>query len=286
MSKIGIVVDSTADFAPHEYEELDVICLVTPVVIDEVSYDDPYEITPAQFYEKLVASDGLPKTSQPSRASMHAGYQKCIDAGCTDIMFITLSSKMSGTYNSALVTADECAIPVTVIDSRSVSVGFGHITREAVRKRAEGVSIEELTAHVEGIIDSHRTYCILDTLHYLVKGGRAGKTAGLAASLLSIKPILEISPEGEMVPVKKCKGRQRAMNEMAHLVEQYVEAHGPINYTILYSSNPSLAYEFSNVLDTVQIDGTKLGVGVVGPAVGTYVAPEGVGIAFYTRPLG
>jgi DegV family protein with EDD domain len=284
MDKIGIIVDSTADFLPDEYAELGVECLVTPVYIDGVTYADPWEITPAEFYQKLVASNELPKTSQPSRVSMMSAFEKCAAEGCTHILFITISGKLSGTNNSAHVAAKESPIPVTVIDSKCVSVGFGHITREAVRKRDEGASVTELVAYVNAIIDSHHTYCILDTLAYLVKGGRAGRTAELAASLLSIKPILAISQEGDMVAIKKCKGRHRAMKEMARLVETYVKKNGPIYYSVLYSSNPSLAYEFANVLDNTSVPGTKLGLGVVGPAVGTYVAPEGVGIAFYQRP--
>jgi DegV family protein with EDD domain len=284
MTKIGIIADSTCDFTPEEYEKLDVICLPTPVVIDGKSYLDPFEITPKQFYEKLVSSDNLPKTSQASQIVMLEAFKKCADAGCTDILMITISGKLSGTNGSAYVIAKESPIPVRIMDSRSVTVGFGHIVREAVRKRAMGADIDELESYVQYIIDSHHTYCILDTLQYLVRGGRAGQTAGLAASLLNIKPILAISDEGEMVPIKKCKGRQRAMNEMARLVEQYVKTNGSIYYTLIYSSNPNLAYEFSNVLETVDIKGTRLGLGVVGPAVGTYVAPEGVGIAFYQRP--
>jgi len=284
MSKIGIVVDSTCDFAPEVYEELDVICLTTPVYIDGETFLDPFEITPKEFYEKLVASDDLPKTSQPSQVNMLEAFEQCAENGCTDVLFITISGKLSGTNNSAHVIAKESPVPVACFDSKTVSVGFGHLVREAARKRDEGATIDELVKYVEAVRDSHHTYCILDTLHYLVKGGRAGRTAELAASLLSIKPILEVSPEGEMVPLKKCKGRHRAMNDMAKLVEQYVKRNGPIYYSVLYSSNPNLAYEFGNVLENMAVEGTKLGLGVVGPAVGTYVAPEGVGIAFYQRP--
>ncbi|MCL2818719.1 MAG: DegV family protein [Actinomycetia bacterium] len=284
MTKIGIVADSTCDLTPQQYEDLDVVCLPTPVYIDGVTYLDPYELSPDQFYEMLVSSDTLPKTSQPSQMVMLEGFKRCAQQGCDHVLFITISSKMSGTYRSAQVIAPESPIPVTVIDAKTVSVGFGHIVAEAARVRDRGASIEELVAYVEAIIASHHTYCILDTLHYLVKGGRAGKTASLAASLLSIKPILQVSYEGEMLPVKKCRGRHRAMHDMARLVEQYVKKNGPIYYSLMYSSNPSLAFEFSNVLENLALSGTKLGLSVVGPAVGTYVAPEGVGISFYQRP--
>lgn len=284
MAKIGIVADSTCDLTLDEYKKLDVVCLVTPVIIDGETYLDPYEITPPEFYQKLVASDSLPKTSQPSPMTMMNAFQKCADEGCTDILVITISSKLSGTFSSALLVARDSPLPVVVLDSRSVSPGFGQIVIEAVRKRDEGATIEELATYVQAIIDSCHAYCILDTLKYLVKGGRAGRTAGLAASLLNIKPVLEVTDEGDMAPLKKCKGRHRAMNDMAKFVKQYAEKNGPIYYSLVYSSNPTLAYEFNNVLDTIGIEGTKLGIRVVGPAVGTYVAPEGVGISFYQRP--
>lgn len=285
MARIGIVVDSTCDIAPAELAQMDVELVPLKVLFNDESYLDGIDLTPAEFYEKMMAIDYLPKTSQPSPMQFLDAYKKCADAGCESIVSLSLSEELSGTFQSETMAALDSPIPVHVVDTRKVSLGYGLIVRELVEKRAAGtMNGEELAAYTQKLVDSSEMYFILDTLRNLVMGGRAGKAAGLAASLLNIKPILEVTREGVIVPVKKCKGRHKAIAELAQMIAHKSHKGGPIRYGVIYSSNISVANEMSNALDTAGVDGKRMGFGVVGPVVGVHAGLEATGVVFYRVP--
>lgn len=285
MAKVGIVVDSTCDISQSELRELDVHVVPLKVLFGEESFLDGVEITPEEFYRKLATVEELPKTSQPSPMQFLEAYNACAAEGCSEVVCLTLSAELSGTFQSAHLAAQDSPIPVHTVDTKKVSLGFGLIVREVVARRAEGdYSGEELAAFAQGIVDTSEMYFILDTMKYIVMGGRAGKAAGLAAALLNIKPILEVGSDGVVAPVKKAKGRHKAISELAKLTKSRSDKLGPLKYGVIYSNNISVAHEMSNALDTVGINGRKMGYGAVGPVIGTYAGFEATGVVLYPDP--
>ncbi|MCL2024940.1 MAG: DegV family protein [Coriobacteriia bacterium] len=284
MSKIGIIADSACDLYPEEYAALGVVPLPTLITFDDETFRDGVDLSAEEFYRRLVTSPTLPVTAQPSPARLLETFTQCAEDGCTEILCLILSSLLSGTYDTACMAAKDSPIPVTVIDTRTVTIAYGQIVAEASRARDEGMEMDALVAHVNATIDSSHLLAVMDTLKYLVKGGRGRKTAELAASMLKIKPVLDLNDEGELVPIKKCKGRHKAMTEMAKIVKNFTKENGHIYYTLGYTTNPALAHEFGNMLDNVEVEGTRLGVHGIGPTVGVYAGPETFGVAFYQRP--
>ncbi len=206
MPRVGIVTDSTCDLGPEALAALDVRMVPLTVHIGDRHFADWIDLRPAEFYPMLAAAQDLPTTSQPSPADFTAAYQDLAAQGCTDIVVVTLSSALSGTFESAGLAAASSPVPVRIVDGKSASQGTGLIAMAAAEARDSGMDAAAVEARALEVARSTRLFFLLDTLDYLVKGGRAGKATGLAASLLNIKPVLEVNADGIIEPFKKVRG--------------------------------------------------------------------------------
>ena len=215
MPRVGIVTDSTCDLGPAILDELDVRMVPLKVLFGQDSFLDWTDLEPEAFFEKLAVSPVLPKTSQPSPAEFLATYKALALDGCEAIVSVHLTGALSGTMSSALMAAEDSPIPVYCVDTKTVSQALGLVVRATAEARDAGLDAEAVAARAQAVADSTRFFFMLDTLEYLVKGGRAGKAQGLAASVLGIKPVLTMNDEGIIEPFKKVKGRKRGISEMA-----------------------------------------------------------------------
>lgn len=283
MPQVGIVTDSTCDLGPGVLRDLDVKMVPLKVLFGEESFLDWLELEPEQFYEKLAASPVLPKTSQPSPADFLKAYTELADAGCDSIVSIHLSGALSGTMSSALLAADDSPVPVHCVDTRNFSHGLGLIVRAAVDARAEGLDGAAIAARMEEIASRTRLLFVLDTLEYLVKGGRAGKAQGLAAAVLNIKPVLTVNAEGTIEPFKKVKGKKRALSEIAASVAEHAAAHGPVVAAVLHGCVPEEAAELIDEIKGTGADVEIVSSGTIGSVIGTYAGPGALGVGFYAR---
>jgi DegV family protein with EDD domain len=250
------------------------------VLFDTDSYLDWIDLTPEAFYTKLAASPVLPKTSQPSPADFAAAYAGLAGAGCTEIVSIHLTSALSGTFESATLAAVSSPVPVRIVDTKTVSMATALVIEAAIKARDAGHTAADVEAAARKVADSSRFYFILDTLEYLVKGGRAGKAAGLAATVLSIKPILTFTPEGTIEPFKKVKGLKKALAALAGQVATD-SAGSKIRLSVLHGAAPALADEMIAALDAAGVDYELAMVRSVGAVIGTYAGPGAVGLAYY-----
>ncbi|UQZ87261.1 DegV domain-containing protein [Paenibacillus konkukensis] len=181
------------------------------------TYKDSVDMGPEAFFEKLAASASLPTTSQPSPVEFVEAYKRAGASGAS-VISIHLSSRMSGTYQSALLAKsmlEEDGCDLSVVDSRTASYGIGMLVVCAAEAAREGRSKEEILEMIDTIRRQTKIYFLVDTLEYLQKGGRIGKAAALLGSLLNIKPILSISEEGEVFPVDKVRGQKKAMGAVS-----------------------------------------------------------------------
>ncbi len=280
MGRIGIVCDSTCDLGPDWLAERDVVMVPLKVLFGDETYLDWIDLTPEAFYEKLRRSPSLPKTSQPSPSEFSAVYESLAGSGCTDIVSIHLSSALSGTHESAVLAAATAPVPVRIIDTRVVSAAEALVVSAAVRARDAGGDIDDVERATRDAVGSMRLLFMLDTLDYLVKGGRAGKAQGLAASVLNIKPVLTFNEEGIIEPFKKVKGVRRAIQEMAAQVA-FDSKDRPVRLAILHSMAPELVHELHRALDAAGATYTLEHITTVGAVIGTYAGPGAVGVAYH-----
>lgn len=284
MSQVGLVCDSTCDLAPAWLVEHDVRMVPLTVLFGDAGFKDWIDLQPREFYKRLTASAALPTTSQPSPADFSAAYTELTERGCEAIVSIHLTSRLSGTFESATMAAAEASVPVHVVDTKRVTAATALVVKQAIELRDRGVSAEEIAATARATSDAVRLFFVLDTLDYLVKGGRAGKAQGLAASLLNIKPVLMFNDEGTIEPFKKVKGTRKALTELAEHVAADSRENGRVRLSILHADDLALAEELRAALDTAGADYELDSIQLVGAVIGTYAGPHAVGAGYY--PIG
>ena len=277
---IRIVTDSTSDLPPALAEQLGVTVVPINVVIDDVNYRDGIDLTPDEFYQRLVAGPRLPTTSQPSVGTFQAAYQEMLGQG-DEIVSIHISGKLSGTVNSAEQAKASLgdSVPIEIIDSNGASIVLTLIVMGAVESARQSSSYQEVAEQVRR--DLYRTSAVfaLDTLEYLQKGGRIGKAQAFVGSLLSVKPILTLV-DGEVHPLERPRNHQRAMRRLIELTR---EKGQPVRLGVIYSTEQEWATEIRSSLSDL-LPEEQIVTARFGPALGTYVGPRAVGVALTAGP--
>lgn len=276
---IKIIVDSGSDMAGSESQYLKVVPLT--ITFGETQYKDGVTLSHKEFYKKLVASDELPKTSQVPPYDFEEAIREALDAGETPIV-ITVSSKLSGTYNSATIAASAFDETVYVVDSENVAMGERVLVQYALRMIEGGMGAEEI---VEELEKSKKKICLaalLDTLEYLRKGGRVSNVAGVVGGMLSIKPIVAIQ-DGEVAVLGKARGTKNGNKQLT----QQIEAVGGIDFSKPYALGYSgleddLLQKY--IKDTEEVwkkPAEELPIGTIGGTIGTHAGPGAFGFAFF-----
>lgn len=274
---VRIVTDSTSDIPLEQARESGVTVVPLTIFFGEQAYLDGVELDNAGFYQKLQSSPVLPRTSQPSPASFQQAFLQLIDEGADAIISVNISSKLSGTYQSACTARDTLPdtakkIPIVVIDSESISLGLGMVVLQAAQEARQGRGLEEIEAHIRAQVSRIRILCVLDTLEYLRRGGRIGGAKALVGNMLSVKPILALK-NGAIVPVEQPRTRSKAYARMAQLVG---EMERPEQISIIGSDDEVCRQLQQAMQQTMQgnIPTYKLGA-----VIGTYTGPGTAGIA-------
>ncbi len=219
---VRIVTDSTADIPLQQAQALGITVVPLTVFFGEEAYLDGVELDNAGFYRKLQESKALPRTSQPPPAAFQEAYTRLMNEGADGILSVHLSSKLSGTYQSACSARDSLPehmrrVPIEVVDSLSISVGMGIPILRAAQEAREGLSLKEIKAHVLDQLSRTRILAVLDTLEYVKRGGRIGRARALLGNMLSVKPILSLK-DGEVFPVEQPRTRSKAYERIAQLL--------------------------------------------------------------------
>jgi DegV family protein with EDD domain len=277
---IRIVTDSTSDLPPALAEQLGVTVVPINVVIDDVNYRDGIDLTPDEFYQRLVAGPRLPTTSQPSVGTFQAAYQEMLGQG-DEIVSIHISGKLSGTVNSAEQAKASLgdSVPIEIIDSNGASIVLSLIVMGAVESARQSSSYQEVADQVRRDLSRTSAVFALDTLEYLQKGGRIGKAQAFVGSLLSVKPILTLV-DGEVHPLERPRNHQRAMRRLIELTR---EKGQPVRLGVIYSTEQEWATEIRSSLSDL-LPEEQIVTARFGPALGTYVGPRAVGVALTAGP--
>ncbi len=276
---VKIITDSTTDLTTENKSK--VITVPLTVRFGDIEYADGITITKNEFYDRLIESDALPTTSQPTPDLFSKQFEK-IKASGDRAVVITLSSKLSGTYQSAMIAASEYEGTVFVVDSKSVSIGTAILTEYALTLAQDGMSANEI---YNTLIQKRDEVCVigmLDTLEYLKKGGRISSAVAFAGGLLMIKPVICLA-DGEIKILGKARGSKQANN----LLAQEIQNSGGVNFDM-----PILAgfTGLSDILLNKYISDSKeiwLPAGQpprhvqIGSVIGTHAGPGAIAVAFF-----
>ena len=271
---VKVVTDSLADIPPQLAMDLGITVVPLTVTFGLESYSDGIDITPEQFFARLVSEKVLPKTAQPSVGAFEEVYGALAAQG-HDILSVHASSKLSGTFNSATQAAKSVhGVGIAVVDTFSASLAEGLTVLAAARLAQAGAPLAEVEQAALSAVPKVEIYFLLDTLEYLQKGGRIGKAQALVGTLLSIKPILTLR-EGEVHDFERARTRARAVERM----KEVVRANGPYaEMALLHSTTPEEVRKLAEELQPLCPDQPIL-AGTIGPAIGTYAGPGLLGMA-------
>lgn len=278
--KTRIIVDSTADLMPEYKSRVNVVPL--SVNFGDTEYIDGVTIEYKTFYEKLVESDVLPTTSQASPDAFMKEYEKAKEAGESAVV-ITISSKLSGTYQSAVI-ASEGYENIYIVDSASVAIGSGILVEMALRFLDEGLDAKEIVQRLEEEKKKIVIVALVDTLEYLKKGGRVSKTVAFAGAVLNIKPVLSVI-DGEINMLGKARGSKMGNN----LLVQEIEKAGGVDFTkpvLLGYSGLSDALLLKYIEDSKHLWDKGLETvryTTIGSVIGTHAGPGAVAAAFFKK---
>ena len=276
---VKIIVDSTADLTPWVRQRVDVVPLT--IHFGQKEYVDGVTIDSKTFYEMLVESDVLPTTSQATPFAFEEAFRKAVEDGF-EVVCITCTAKLSGTYQSAVIAAEEFPGKVHVVDSKTIALGSAILTEYALTLLDRGLNGEEITWKLMQKREDVRVLAMLDTLEYLKKGGRISATAAIAGGLLNIKPVLAIS-DGEIKMLGKARGSRQGNN----LLVQEIQKAGGVDFgkpVLLGYTGLSDMLLRKYVQDSAQLwqnHVKDLPVSVVGSVVGTHAGPGAVAVAFF-----
>jgi DegV family protein with EDD domain len=277
----AIVLDSTADYpeGPARYPNWRIVPLY--VRFGAESHRDYVDLGPEQFYERLAAATEPPSTSQPSPGDFAAVYEE-LAAQYERILSVQISSTLSGTFASA--TAAAADVPaVRVIDSRTVSAAIAMLAFAIQRRLVRGTTDEEIDALVERYRREHGLLFTLDTLDYLARGGRIGRASALAGGLLNVKPILTIR-DGEVVPLKRVRGSQKAFAEFAALLETGSTDAPSLRVGVAHASAPERLAAVEELVRRVRPNAMIEVATSLGAVVGTHAGPGTVGLFWFDDP--
>lgn len=282
MQKIGIVVcgNSGLDYIKVDYP---VEMIRSTLLIDNVEYEDYVDITATEFYDKIVNDPNIPlSTSQTSTGTVASVYEKLKNDGFTDILVITVSSKLSGTYQGALLAKDLVeGVNVYVIDSKSVSQGEVYLVNQAIKMIKENVDIKTIIDKLEKMRDNITIYVLVDTLKYLVKNGRLSATSGFLGTMLKIKPLLKIQKDGSLVPYEKIRTTKKARARLLEIIKEEISGKN-VELFIAYTNNLEEAKE---IKDDFLKENKGLTVELVPltPVVGAHAGPGTIGVGYIVK---
>lgn len=277
---VRIIVDSSTDVSEKYREKIQFVPLT--VRFGDKEYLDGVEISKHQFYEMLVESNVLPTTSQATPAAF-AEYLESVASAGDSAVVITLSSKLSGTYQSAVLAAEDYP-NIYVVDSQSVAIGTGVLAQYAVELAQQGMGAEEIAQVLTQQREKVCVVALLDTLEYLKKGGRISKTVAFAGGMLNIKPVVTVQ-DGAVALIGKARGSRNGNNL---LVEKIREAGGVdferpvlLGYTGLSSALLEKYVDDSKALWADHVD--KLDGCLLCSVIGTHAGPGAVAVAFFRK---
>ena len=276
---VKIITDSAADFEPWELEKHHISCIPIKVMLDDAEYEENINLTKDQFYELLASTGASPKTSQPSLRYLTDLFAQAKQSG-EEAVYITLSSALSGTYQSAVMIQEEAESDACfVVDSKNATGGQRLLVEYALRLRDEGKSAQEIVAGVESIRDKIVLYACIDTLEYLYRGGRISHTVYKLGSMAQVKPIIRVSEEGSIEVPAKAIGMRKGMDILCKRIEQQ-KPSAEHNLYVMYTADRTNGETLAKKVRDMGYDVPDERIINVGAGIGSHIGPNACGIVY------
>ena len=279
---VRIITDSAADFEPAELQKLNITCIPLTVYFGDAAYQENTTLSKALFYQLLEQTEGFPKTSQAPLQYVLDLYKDAKSAG-DQVVHITLSSALSGTYQSmltvkAMADFDDCY----VVDALNATGGQRMLVEHAVKLRDEGKSAAEIAEAVAALRERIVLYACIDTLEYLYLGGRISRTVYTLGSLAQIKPIIRVAENGGIEVPAKAMGMRKGMDTLCKKIESI--PHDPdFPVYAMYTSDRSVGEKMAQRIRDLGIDVPNEHIIQVGAAIGSHIGPNACGFVYVAK---
>lgn len=280
---VKLLVDSSSDITIEEAKQLGIEMIPMTIMFGDTVYSDGVDISKREFFEKLIESDELPKTSQINMFEFEERF-KDMTADGSEVIAVTLSSKLSGTYASAAQAAEKFGGKVFVVDSLNACLGERILIDYAVRMMKEGVCAKDMAERLEEGRSHIKLMALLGTLEYLQKGGRISTATAISGEILHIKPVVSVI-DGEVKMVGKAMGSKKGSN----LLTQMIDKCGGIDFNMPYATAYSGLED--SLLQKYLRDSSHLWEGhmdevpsyCIGSTIGTHIGPGAIAVAFFGK---
>ena len=276
---VRIITDSAADFEPFELEKLNISCIPLKVMLGGTEYEENVNLSKDQFFSLLASTGDTPKTSQPSPQILIDLYQDALKAG-EEAIYITLSSALSGTYQTAAMTCEDMeSESCHVFDSRNATGGQRLLVEYAVRLRDEGKSAREIVAALEEIRDKVVLFACIDTLEYLYRGGRISQTVYKLGTMAQVKPVIRVSEEGTIEVPSKAMGMRKGMDLLCKRLEAQKPSADHKLY-VMYTADRTIGQTLAQKIAAMGYEIPEEQIVQVGAGIGSHIGPNACGIVY------
>ena len=273
---IHFLIDSASDILPDEAQQLGITCIPMEITFGDEIYQDGVTLSHKEFYNKLANSSALPATSQVNPAIYEDYFQK-LTANGDQLVVITLSSQLSGTYQSALIAAADFQGKVFVVDSMNAATGERLVLLRGLQLMEQGLSAEEIANTLDLEKSQIRLVAMIDTLEYLKKGGRISAAVAFAGAALGIKPAIEIK-DGKVTMAGKARGVKQCNSLLKQLIDNSGEIDRAKPVAAVFSASDDNLQEFFEAYPELTAPGYGLGC-----TIGTHIGPGAYGLAFFAK---
>jgi DegV family protein with EDD domain len=281
MARIKIVTDSTSDMLPTQVADYGIEVIPLNVHFGDEVYKDGVDITPDQFYTKLKSAQIMPRTSQPSAGEFMELYKE-LAADADAIISVHISSHLSGTLASAETARGLVDIPVVAFDSRSASQGCARLAMLAARAAKAGLGVDEIVALLEKTRAQTMLVFSVDTLEYLQKNGRIGRAQALLGSIMQVKPLLYIDPEGINATLDKVRSRSRVIPRLVEAAHERFPLGSRVEVSVIHAGAEDRAKELLG-LAVEGYDVVDVALAPIGPVIGAHAGPGALGLIMLPR---
>jgi DegV family protein with EDD domain len=284
MSEIMVVTDSVAQIPPEMAQHYNIGVIPFSIIIGDQSYKDGIDILPTDLYQRMRTEDILPSTSQPSVGEYIHFFKNCLDQGAKSILYFSVSEKLSGAFSTATKAAHllEEEYPekeIRVFDSGTATIAQGYLAIKTARAASEGQKMDRLVELAQATRPRVGFIAMFETLYYLERGGRIGKAAYLAGSLINIKPLITIDREGLVAPLGNIRGDKNVLKRLVDCMAKEIGERAPIQVAVMHADEVEKAEQLK------QITQERFNVSVYltcefTPVMGAHAGPGVLGLGY------
>lgn len=279
-NKIAVLTDSGSDVPQNMLDKFNIYQLSLGINYKDKSYRDRIDITPEEVYERLT--EEVPSTSLPTLGEIREMLEKMVADGYTHVIIPVISSGLSGTYNAIRQVCSEFHnIKTAVIDTKNIALGSGFLAVYAAQLAEKNLGFEEIVKKVEDKIKDSHIYYSIQTLQYLIKGGRLGRVEGIIGSMLQIKPIIACDNDGIYYTVAKVRGRKQSINKLIEIVQDIIKDKKNYYLTICHGYAKEEADMVKEKMKPFIDNAALFMEGQISPSLGVHTGPGLIGIGCF-----